>query len=316
MARIAQRRNGPRVHGFVGFDPLRQALFRQHGGPPEDEPLAVVKKAVEDHGFIGVKLYPPMGFRATGNAALGNAFPPHVIAANGLGPDAGRKLDAELDRLYAFCTDNNVPIMAHTSDSYGSAKDYGKRANPAAWIKVLEKYPALRINLAHFGGFNRGGTRENAEQSWGWAIGRAFAAAATPNVYADISFFSEVLHRSDEQRRYVVWLFKTFVERFPSAAQRLIYGSDWTMVGYADGFPARAIAGHEKDQLYPDIVVDFLRRDLGFSASQIDDVMFRNAVRFMGLGQDQKAQGTRGRLEQFYLRAGQSAAWMQDFDRA
>ena len=28
MARIAQRRNGPRVHGFVGFDPLRQALFR------------------------------------------------------------------------------------------------------------------------------------------------------------------------------------------------------------------------------------------------------------------------------------------------
>jgi predicted TIM-barrel fold metal-dependent hydrolase len=316
MARVAQRRNGPRVHGFVGFDPLRQALFRQHGGPPEDEPLAVVKKAVEDHGFIGVKLYPPMGFRATGNAALGNAFPSHVIAADGLGPDAGRKLDAELDRLYAFCTGNNVPIMAHTSDSYGSAKDYGKRANPAAWVKVLEKYPALRINLAHFGGFNRGGTRENAEQSWGWAIGRAFAAAATPNVYADISFFSEVLHRSDEQRRYVIWLFKTFVERFPSAAQRLIYGSDWTMVGYADGFPARAIAGHEKDQLYPDIVADFLRRDVGFSASQIDDVMFRNAVRFMGLGQDQKAQGTRGRLEQFYLRAGLNAAWMQDFDRA
>src|SRR5438309_11546658 len=27
MARIARRRDGPRVHGFVGFDPLRQALY-------------------------------------------------------------------------------------------------------------------------------------------------------------------------------------------------------------------------------------------------------------------------------------------------
>jgi hypothetical protein len=171
MARISQRRTGPRVHGFVGFDPLRQALFRAHGGPPEDEPLAVAKKAVIDHGLIGVKLYPPMGFRPTGNAALGNAFPPHVTAANGLGADAGRRLDAELDQLYSWCAENHVPVMAHTADSYSSGKDYGKRANPAAWIKVLEKHPSLRINLAHFGGFNRGGNRENAEQSWGWPSG-------------------------------------------------------------------------------------------------------------------------------------------------
>src|SRR5499433_4539491 len=30
MARIACRRDGPRVHGFVGFDPLRQALYDHH----------------------------------------------------------------------------------------------------------------------------------------------------------------------------------------------------------------------------------------------------------------------------------------------
>jgi hypothetical protein len=143
-----------------------------------------------------------------------------------------------------------------------------------------------------------------------------FTSAARANVYADISFFSEVMHRSDAQRSYVVWLFKKFIEQFPGAARRLIYGTDWTMVGYADGFPDRATAAHRNDELYPDLVVDFLRRDLGFSASQIDDVMFKNAVRFMGLGQDQKAQGTRGRLEQFYLRAGLNASWMQEFDQA
>jgi predicted TIM-barrel fold metal-dependent hydrolase len=315
MARIARRRNGPRVHGFVGFDPLRQALFRQHGGPPEDEPLTVAKKAVEDHGFIGVKLYPPMGFRPTGNAALGAAFPPHVRAANGLGADAGRKLDAALDDLYRWCAENDVPVMAHTANSYGSLKDYGLRADPAAWVKVLEKYPKLRLNMAHFGGFNRGGNREHPQQSWGWTIGRMLISAATPNVYADISFFSEIMHRSGEQRRYATWLFKRFLEAFPQAPQRLVYGTDWTMVGYADGFPSRAIASQMNEELYPDVVSDFLRRDLGFTASQIDGVMFGNAVRFMGLGQDQKAQGTRGRLEQFYLRAGVNAAWMQEFDR-
>src|SRR5262245_13527807 len=75
MARVACRRDGPRVHGFVGFDPLRQALYDHHqrkGG--DKDPMAVVSRAIEVHqilvgnstkttgGFIGVKLYPPMGF--------------------------------------------------------------------------------------------------------------------------------------------------------------------------------------------------------------------------------------------------------------
>lgn len=316
MARISRRRSGPRVHGFVAFDPLRQALFRLRGGPPADEPLAIVKQAVEDSGFIGVKLYPPMGFRPTDNAALGDAFPAHVRnAREGLGADAGRKLDAALDQLYAWCAQHDVPVMAHAANSYGSAPDYGLRADPAGWVKVLAKYPTLRLNMAHFGGFNRGGSREHPERSWGWTIGKMLASASTPHVYADISSFAEVLQRAPEQRRYIAWLFRKFIEQFPAAPQRLVYGSDWTMAGYADNFPSLATPAHRNDRLYPDIVADFLRRDLGFGAEEIDAVMYRNAVRFMGLGADQRAQGTRSRLEQFYLRAGLSSAWMQELDQ-
>ncbi len=317
MARISRRKTGPRVHGFVAFDPLRQALFRLRGGPPADEPMAVAKRAIEELGFIGVKLYPPMGFRPTGNAELGNGLPAHVISASeGLGSNAGRLLDAALDELYGWCAQNSVPVMAHASNSYGSLPGYGVRANPAGWVKVLEKYPALRLNMAHFGGFNRGGNREQPEQSWGWTIGKMLGAASTPHVYVDISSFGEVLQRTPEQRRYIAWLFKKFLEQFPTAPRRLVYGSDWTMAGYADGFPSRATPSHRNDRLYPDIVTDFLRRDLGFGFEQVDAIMFGNAVRFMGLGQDQRAQGTRGRLEQFYLRASLSSAWMQEFDQA
>jgi hypothetical protein len=83
MARIACRRDGPRVHGFVGFDPLRQALYDHHQRKPTDkDPMAVVRGAIEvdrildgtltktTGGFVGVKLYPPMGFRAIDNKHL------------------------------------------------------------------------------------------------------------------------------------------------------------------------------------------------------------------------------------------------------
>ena len=83
MTRVACRRDGPRVHGFVGFDPLRQALYDYHRRKAGDkDPMAVVRRAIEVHqilvgnstkttgGCIGVKLYPPMGFQAIGNKHL------------------------------------------------------------------------------------------------------------------------------------------------------------------------------------------------------------------------------------------------------
>jgi hypothetical protein len=85
MARIACRKDGPRVHGFVGFDPLRQALYDHKASAADGDPMAIVRRAIEvNHialsnsakvtgGFIGVKLYPPMGFRATDNKHLPDA---------------------------------------------------------------------------------------------------------------------------------------------------------------------------------------------------------------------------------------------------
>jgi hypothetical protein len=55
------------VHGFVGFDPLRQALYDHHQRRPTDkDPMAVVRRAIEvarivdgtstktTGGFVGV----------------------------------------------------------------------------------------------------------------------------------------------------------------------------------------------------------------------------------------------------------------------
>src|SRR2546429_404712 len=76
MARIACRRDGPRVHGFVGFDPVRQPLYDHHRPKPgEKDPLAigrpasqvdrisVAKPTRKKEGYSGGRPDPPMGFQ-------------------------------------------------------------------------------------------------------------------------------------------------------------------------------------------------------------------------------------------------------------
>ena len=57
-------------------------------------------------------------------------------------------------KLFEWCAANNVPIMAHTNNSNGAGPGYGTRANPKYWQPVLQKFPTLRVNFAHFGGFD------------------------------------------------------------------------------------------------------------------------------------------------------------------
>ncbi len=216
MARIACRRDGPRVHGFVGFDPLRQALYDHHQRKSTDEdPMAVVRRAIEvarildgtltktTGGFVGVKLYPPMGFRAIDNKHLSDDRfnePAYLRSPDmGLGSEIGRKLDAALSKLYTWCSANNVPIMAHTSHSFGPNSDYEDRADPIFWANVLKQdaFPRLRINLAHFGHFNKAVQYARPEsyvdKCWEWTIGKIIASSTEAYVYADISSLGEIL---------------------------------------------------------------------------------------------------------------------------
>jgi len=83
---------GGRVMPFYAFDP--------RGGL---EAVMRTKRAIETQGFVGVKLYPPLGFRPIGNE--------------------DKELDKALLELYGYCCKeegNPVPIIAHCSWSGGS----------------------------------------------------------------------------------------------------------------------------------------------------------------------------------------------------
>jgi len=306
MTRVSLRRNAPHVHGFVGFDPLRQAVHEKTRGAVATEPLAIVTRAIERGGFIGVKLYPPMGFRPTDNAGLGGEFPDHVKRQ--LGEQPGAALDRALAKLYDWCAAHNVPIMAHAVASNGAGPGYGMRAHPKFWAQVLEKHPTLRINMAHFGGFRQIGEPPKRDVTWEWTIGRMFAAAPQSYAYADLSYFAELLHQDAAKHRALLADMTAFRAAFPASADHLMFGSDWTMVGREAGFQPK-----KPNASYVDVVSAFLGH-AGYRDADIDKIMFGNAVRFLGLAASDRDKGTRGRLEAFYASRGQGADWLGTFD--
>ena len=102
-----------RIHGFAPYDPWRQV--DDEFNKRDETALNSVKRAVLEHGLIGVKLYPPMGFRAITNTELSvKDFPSH-LGSKPYQSGFGAALDAALERLYAFCVENQVPVMAHAA---------------------------------------------------------------------------------------------------------------------------------------------------------------------------------------------------------
>jgi hypothetical protein len=59
-------------------------------------------------------------------------------------------------------------------------------------------------------------------------------------------------------------------------------------------------------------------RAVGYNDAQIEGIMFRNAVHFLGLGKAELdkfgEKSTRGRLEKFYAAHDLSTDWMKAFD--
>jgi Amidohydrolase len=157
MALLSLRQPRP-MYGFAAFDPLREIRRK----PEDPSPLAIVQEAVMKHGFLGAKLYSPMGFKPTDNAEHGLIFPAYAA----LGEEGFRAaLDKALDSLYSWCEANEAPILAHTTDSQSAGPEFALRAEPRFWEKVLTKYPKLKLNLAHFGNFSQAFTQTG--DPWG-----------------------------------------------------------------------------------------------------------------------------------------------------
>jgi predicted TIM-barrel fold metal-dependent hydrolase len=239
-----------RLHPFVGFDPRVQVRAELAGQPVK--PLDVVKDAVHKNGFIGVKVYPPMGWRPLGNTATIDMTAPEA-----------ERLDAVLRDFYSWCQDEQVPITAHANRSNYADPSFADFPGPSGWSLVLQEFPDLRVNLGHFGGAKA----ELGPASWPAQM--LDLAVQHDHVYVDTG--NHRIHDSGMALAYLRSLAALLqAPNRQELAKRLMFGSDWFMLA---SFP-----NHEQ---FLDTYRDLFKQQFGDSAAK--DFMGGNALRFLGL---------------------------------
>jgi len=118
--------------------------------------------------FAGIKVYPPLGF---------DPWP----------EDEAEREKVEI--LFGFCEERGIPIVTHCDDhgfrvvSMGDALTF---TAPSRYRAVLELFPKLKIDFAHFGRQYTTKLRLRAPHDWFDEIVELIDAY--PNVYADIAF--------------------------------------------------------------------------------------------------------------------------------
>ena len=278
QVRLAEQlmRRRPGIHPFVGIDPLREwtetkelldRCFNQDG------------RGTQGNGFAGIKLYPPLGFSASGNAHLQGSY-----------SGVATKVDGNLPKIFQYCADHDVSVMAHASDTNETqVSNNGMTALPATWLPIVRdpRYRKLRINLAHMAGLSSFVHGRDPEIRQG-LIGTMMDEEGGARVFTDVSCEEKV---SDSAfRNGFLRALKLFTDEHPARKQRIMFGTDWIMLGFFEGYPS-----------YLNDWFATIRRGTkpdGFlDPVDVDDFFGRNAFRFLGFDVDGPC---RTRLRAFY----------------
>ena len=200
-----------RLMPFVMFDPRRQAA------------AGLVKTALEAQGFLGVKIYPPLGYHPDPSAGY---------VPKGYDPD---KVNAQLRELYRYCQQNQIPITTHCSrggaysaDLVLKPQEAQRLTHPSSWAGVLRQYPGLHLNFAHFGGKDDEFLEHDNPDSWCSAILRLMERYG--HVYADVSYNDGALREKTAQRYF--GRLAELLGRDP-IGKRILFGTDWLMTRHA-----------------------------------------------------------------------------------
>ena len=279
--------NRGRIHPFVPFDPARELAFEKGMKNPDGTPetfgsFNLVKDAIENKGFIGVKLYNAMGYKPFNNKTV-EANRRKIALHKRKYVFSGEDYDRVLCRLYDYCAENDVPITTHCnmygSESYPDASfDFGKAI---FWRDVLNqtKYKKLRLNLAHFGWNPKQGYHGN--NTWVKDICTMFLEYE--NLYADVSHHRIIGDKEQEQFKSD---YQDLVRGFPIVKNRLLFGTDWHVNIRMNGY-----------ETFKENYIEILKYKNLFSISEIEDFLGGNSLRFLGIKKGSKSYL---RLKDFY----------------
>lgn len=179
-----------RILPFVAVNPMRPDHFQ------------IMERALNGMGFVGVKLYPSLGFDIN---------------------------SPELDKVYTYCEDRQVPILMHCSKTgFKHSDQFKNNSSPEHWETILDKHNDLKICFGHFGGdqFFAGLAEVDNKPAWGPIILKLMERY--PNVYGDISYHTASMDGGDVEKAYFGALSNHIGN--PNYNERILWGSDFFLV--------------------------------------------------------------------------------------
>ena len=251
----------PRLHTMEFLEELLDKYVNTSGKMHQ-------RNEVPEKPCYGIKIYPPLGFRPW--------------------PDDSETLEKHR-KLYSFCQEKGVPIITHCDDQGFrgiNAADAWAYTDPASWRTVLENYPGLRLDFAHFGKQYAIASKGNLQSlsaklrhlpdsPWFYTIIELMEEF--DGVYSDLSFsgctnefYSELLSFLSEQKD----------EKREKILSRILFGSDFSV-------------NLLKVESYTEYFSVFDRS--GFTDGEIERIAGENALSFLGLS-EAPAKESRRRL--------------------
>jgi predicted TIM-barrel fold metal-dependent hydrolase len=226
-AEAALQRPG-RIFPFVAVNPRRAEHFD------------ILKRAIEEMGFVGVKLYPSLGYSVDTSA---------------------------MRKVYDYCMQADVPLLVHCTDG-GFYRDKNSITNsdPDQWYDVLDDFPELRLCFGHCGGW-RGLVGGGTPAPGSWAEEVLEYVRAFPNVCADLSYHVDMMVGGTLESDYFATLRALLAD--PTVAGRLLFGTDSWLVrlNVTDAHYWRYFEQHLTPTEFKQVTEEAPRRFLGLPAS-------------------------------------------------
>lgn len=212
LHQLLSKLSGGYMQPLVAYNPWTDIVT--HGKATEQ-----VVDAIKKRGFVGVKIYPPNGFRPYGNTETPLLDMP--------GAPTAADLDVVLAKFWDKCVEQNIPVMAHTGATMGSDNAHDKLGGPQGWGALYRHYSGRvspTVNAGHFGGDEPG-------NNWTNQIAELMAQPEGSTLYGDLGYWSRLRCENPEGDtcRNVRQRLQMAVAK-PGVAKRVMYGSDWLML--------------------------------------------------------------------------------------
>lgn len=164
--------------------------------------FALMRRAIEQLGFVGVKLYPSLGAPVDAPVMM------HV---------------------YDYCIEHDVPILLHsTKTGFFERPDSAEFGDPAKWRAILEERPGLRVCFAHAGGVPQGMLTEAGPQPGQWPHTIVELMREFDAVYTDLSYHVGQMAHPEGETNYLRWLRGLLSDI--KIGDRVIFGTDIWLV--------------------------------------------------------------------------------------